>query len=415
MRIYQIRLNHRGIKSVSSINSLKNYEEELHLIEGCDPNFESFEEIEIDKEFMLHEYGFPISDAEIACFISHKRVWQEFEKSSYEWCLIMEDDALIYTNKEIILEMIQELPDDWELFYPYEKSIININFKNYQPYAMGLQWGAYAYFLHKRGLKKVLGLNCKQPVDDELITLCMDKVIKGYFSDTNYFETDSNISYIKSDRQKLIRDSMLDINLWNSDDKELIRKLLKIISTIGNELDIKLILEGGTLLGYVRHGMIIPWDDDVDIAINELEIKLFLDALTFNHSNVIEYDLFHEEKGCKFYKIWLKEGYSIPNCHHKWPFIDIWMLKEVNNHITLDSVGKKGLAIKEEDFFPLKEVVFEESIFFIPKNYFSILSFQYPNWRTEMRIYPYSHRLEKSGLKPLVTSITVNNNGRILL
>lgn len=53
-------------------------------------------------------------------------------------------------------------------------------------------------------------------------------------------------------------------------------KLLKEIDRICRKYKINYMLDSGTLLGAVRHGGFIPWDDDVDVAFTRPNFELFL-------------------------------------------------------------------------------------------------------------------------------------------
>ena len=97
--------------------------------------------------------------------------------------------------------------------------------------------------------------------------------------------------------------------------------ILKEVDKLCKKNDIKYFLCGGTLLGAIRHGGFIPWDDDIDIAMTrdnyqkfvkvcqkELNEKYFLDCYETNKKFCLPYakvklknTLYVENKNQDFY------------------------------------------------------------------------------------------------------------------
>lgn len=72
-----------------------------------------------------------------------------------------------------------------------------------------------------------------------------------------------NKSPYPNDSLKMLQDIELDI--------------LTVIDKICRENDIDYFIESGTLLGAVRHGGFIPWDDDIDLGMPKADYERFLE------------------------------------------------------------------------------------------------------------------------------------------
>lgn len=81
----------------------------------------------------------------------------------------------------------------------------------------------------------------------------------------------SNISDCKSNMQE---ENYEELNL--RDAQMIMLNILKEIEKICTKYNLRYFLDGGTLLGAVRHKGFIPWDDDVDIGMPREDYRKFL-------------------------------------------------------------------------------------------------------------------------------------------
>lgn len=77
------------------------------------------------------------------------------------------------------------------------------------------------------------------------------------------------------------------------DIQSVLLRIMKYVHAFCVENDIKYSLDGGTLIGAIRHKGFIPWDDDIDIAMPRPYYDKFVK--TFKDSD--EYKLFAPERG----------------------------------------------------------------------------------------------------------------------
>ncbi len=202
--------------------------------------------------------------------------------------------------------------------------------------------------------------------------------------------------------QDINQDQYIVDKYFNSDigfgpHKQVAIDLLKQCIDILNEFNIKHFLISGTLLGQVRHNDFIPWDDDIDIIVDNSIINK-LDAIIKKY-----------EKNCSFMKknslikIFFNNKINILECslnkyllnnakNYYWPFIDMFIYEEIDNNIKF--FEKKW---DKNYFFPPQLVNFNNILVCIPKDphYFLKINYKSSDYMNILVSSSYRHKVER--------------------
>lgn len=105
--------------------------------------------------------------------------------------------------------------------------------------------------------------------------------------------------------------------------QQILYEILYMVDDFCKAHNIDYFLVGGTLLGAVRHQGIIPWDDDVDIAMTRENYERFIHE--FRHATIQGYQLYDFENMPDYYLPFLKVVRT-----------DTWMEVGETHHISID-------------------------------------------------------------------------------
>ncbi len=365
------------------------------------------EQIIIDYEQYYKKYKLRLSRNEVYTCYTHVIIWNSFLKSNENWALVIDNSVEINTSFDKIKEMEEELPCDWDIFFPYD--IDDPSLKRIKgEYMLGYKNGCSIYMISKMGASKLAKLNkFEHRLDDSLLYYAKLELINIYASPVDWI----NIKQIKnwewSDRLNIIKKSILKQGQWTKDSINKIKNILRHISQAARDANIDIILCYGSLLGYIRHGGIMQWDDDVDIGIEEKNISRFVIELTKYSEIQFKETLLNDNH---LIKIWDKDGDSISGYPYTFPFVDLWYYKENNKDIIFNNGDVYSQAFRSN----LLKVKFMDADFKIPFNTLDILEELYPGWNKKITIYPWSHKFEQPLFYPYSYPINVNYKGKLI-
>jgi phosphorylcholine metabolism protein LicD len=184
--------------------------------------------------------------------------------------------------------------------------------------------------------------------------------------------------------------------------------LLNNIIKILNEFNIEYFLISGTLLGFVRHNDFIPWDDDIDLMVNKIQLESNMDKIIAKYQDL--FNIFHI---CNYYyKICNNVGAleinnkSINNSaitknnKYNFPYIDLFTYTYTYTY-TYDTQIISGICFFHkiypiDKFFPLKTAYFNFIKVNIPQHPEYFLKYNYgPDYMNIYKSSNYNHRKEE--------------------
>lgn len=111
--------------------------------------------------------------------------------------------------------------------------------------------------------------------------------------------------------------------------------MLEIVDKVFTKVEIPYMIASGTQLGATRHGGLIPWDDDADIVLHNLDEKRFLECIDeFKKQGLDLYTLVAKEANnyvfCG-YNLCPQDGKARTTTTFPYPGVDIYTLQETTD------------------------------------------------------------------------------------
>jgi hypothetical protein len=180
-------------------------------------------------------------------------------------------------------------------------------------------------------------------------------------------------------------------SVWDESALAQQRQLLARITAIAETHRLALYLFWGTLLGHVRQGGVLPWDDDVDLALFDPDADRYAAFRAAIEAAGLQ--IFDKSQGSD---IWIKicdpsSPVQSHYCGWTWPFVDIYIYATTPK--TAESAWPP-LPWPREQVLPGRIATFEGVSCWEPEQPLALLDLQYRGWRHLEKSSHWNHRRE---------------------
>ena len=184
-------------------------------------------------------------------------------------------------------------------------------------------------------------------------------------------------------------------SVYDNEEKNEALGLLDYFDKFCKKHKIQYMLSFGTLLGQHRHKGFIPWDDDIDIAVEEKEFLKNIDKLENDNIGVLSVNRMFIDAN-KFFKIHYKKNDKIKIYDWSWPFLDIFLYRSDEDKNKIEILANdKTYNLKYENIYPIKYDKFENLTLPIPNKTDIILKRLYSeDYMTTCKSGNWNHKLE---------------------
>jgi hypothetical protein len=195
-------------------------------------------------------------------------------------------------------------------------------------------------------------------------------------------------------------------SVWDETSLARQRDLLQRVTGIAEKLDIALYLDFGTLLGHVREGRILLWDDDVDLVIfDEVRRAELCAALHYHGLSTVNPQIF-EDRMTKIYDPAYARTSAQP---WTWPAVDVFLFLEKSGLL----VGRlPRSALPRDIVLPGRVTLFEGARCWEPEQPLAVLDRRYPKWRSREVTSLWNHRDERANDQVYLRYIQTDAHGR---